>query len=273
MSYRGLINKTFDGVTFVSGVQLRDSKKVLFVNCTFKNIREDRALYILNSNDIVVSNCSFMRCSNTSIYAQGSTDVKVIGCSHLQTDYDVSLTPYGPAKINFCLFNNVRGSSSCVRGCKIVYQSAGIGIARVEDVINMYQSYGSGPDDPVIIDSNMITGGGKSTSGTGIIVDNGSGNIQISGNTLSYPGRVGVSAASGSYCSIIGNSITGGREIPGESSNGWGVYAYKTKDIDPTMTNLTISGNTITWYRRRDLLVSKAGIDQSTLVVENNVLN
>lgn len=82
-------------------------------------------------------------------------------------------------------------------------------MSNVEDLINIYNSSGTG-DSPITIQNNKFKQGGSSKSGGGIVAgDSGGSNILIENNVLVDPGQYGIGVAGGTNIVVRGNKIYG----------------------------------------------------------------
>jgi hypothetical protein len=138
-------------------------------------------------------------------------------------------------------FNAVTGAGNRVN-CNVVENRPGE--SYVEDVINMYKSFGVS-EDPIQIMSNKIKGGGPSTSGTGINpADFGSSYVLVKDNILVDPGTIGTGIWGGHHLQIINNLIYA-RQQPFTWS---GMTIWNQKQTPGMQCYAhTVRGNSVNW--------------------------
>jgi hypothetical protein len=211
------------------GISLVNSRNVTFRRVTILDT-EKMGLYILGSQGIVVEES---RITNTlsGIHAQSSTAVKV----RCNTFIDVR----GPIpRGQFVQFNTVSGAGNAVR-CNAMRSRPGRGIP--EDAISLYRSSGL-PQSPILVERNLIVGGGPSQSGGGIMLgDDGGAHAEARANILVDPGQYGIAVASGHDFSILGNLVFArAQPFTNVGISVWNQYASACRDV-------TVLGNRVRW--------------------------
>ena len=184
----------------ISGLALTN---ISLYNCTDITIKNcmigpgmQLGINIQQCSHIVVDSCYLYKVP-TGVYA---TDSQAISITNCQAENMLGPFPEG----QFVQFKNVTGAGNRVSFNK--FQNI-LGESDTEDAISMYNSNGL-PDDPIVIESNWIRGGGPSLSGGGIMLGDGGGSNMIAkDNILVDPGQYGMAVSGGSYMSIINNTI------------------------------------------------------------------
>jgi hypothetical protein len=119
------------------------------------------------------------------------------------------------------------------------------GESKAEDAINLYKSDGL-PDDPILVTNNWIRGGGPGITGAGITAGDGGGSYQkIENNIVVNSGSGGIQVAGGTDIQII-NNIIYSKSLPW-SSFGLASSNYSGK---PSANN-TVSYNKVNWIAGR----------------------
>jgi len=196
----------------------------------------------LNVNAIRLTGCNGVTIRNNDFLnvAQGVTVTTSTNVRIERNRYRNILGPHARVGINrgdFVQFISTTGYIGYNKG-------EGIAGEDPEDLISIYQSYGT-QANPIVIEYNAFEGSAwTSTSGSGIMLGDGGGSWQIARyNTLLTPGQVGIGVASGTNISVIGNTLYGeGRTGSNVGISVWNQYATPC-------SNITVSGNKARWWK------------------------
>jgi len=111
------------------------------------------------------------------------------------------------------------------------------GTTNAEDLINLFASHN------ILVDGNVLQGGGPSTSGSCIMLGDGDGTNQtVINNVCTNPGQVGIGVASGVNIRVEDNTI---RSLSYPWSN---VGGYVWNQYDSVCRDITWRNNVIEWY-------------------------
>jgi hypothetical protein len=138
----------------------------------------------------------------------------------------------------FVQFNKVFGS-----GNRIAFNHGEntLGISQAEDAINIFESSGV-PSSPILIEGNVIVGGGPSLSGGGILLgDYGGHDIEARRNTLIDPGQYGIGVAGGTDITVEHNKVIAKQQ----SFTNVGIYVWAQKGQD--CAHISIRNNYVRW--------------------------
>ncbi len=214
------------------GISLVDSRRVIVRNVRVRDTA-DSAIHILNSESIRVTD-SKVRNALTGVFAQGSRRIQV-DCNRID---DVR----GPVPSGqFVQFNTVHGPDNRI-SCNIGRNRPGRG--RPEDAISLYKSTGV-DGAPILVDRNVIVGGGPSLSGGGIMLGDAGGAYQAAiGNILVDPGQYGIGVASGNDM-LIRDNLVFGRMQPFTNVGiyVWNQYPHRCERI-------VVAGNRVRWQSK-----------------------
>jgi parallel beta-helix repeat protein len=214
------------------GIELIDSEQVTLRNVTVTDTN-DVGIYVDGSSSVVVEGS---RITNTlsGVYAVRSTGVRV-RCNTIE---DVR----GPIpRGQFVQFDKVTGPTNEV-SCNVGLNRPGRGLP--EDAISLYKSSGL-PDSPIIVERNLIIGGGPSTSGGGIMLgDDGGAYLVARDNILVDPGQYGIAVASGWHMAIVGNQIFARRQ----SFTNVGISVWN--QYPSSCGKITVMGNDVRWLSK-----------------------
>jgi len=100
-----------------------------------------------------------------------------------------------------------------------------------EDMINLYSASGTS-SSPIRIANNTLRNGGPSSSGTGMILGDGSDGtgatryVLVENNKLIDPGHVGINLAGGDHITIRNNTIVGRGNVPLKTTTGFSINDY-----------------------------------------------
>lgn len=207
------------------------TSNVVIRNCFFNKTGAE-AIEIEGATNVTVENCLFNRVT-TGVYALGSQTIKVINNEFV----NVRQRSIG-GRGQFVQFNGVTGAGNVVennRGENFAGESD------PEDMISMFQSYGTA-SSPISIRNNTFRGGGPSTSGGGIILGDYGGQYQIAeNNKLLNPGQYGMAIAGGRDCKIVNNMIVARQQS--FTNNPLYMWAQQGASCGGN----TVSGNKIWW--------------------------
>ena len=178
-----------------SNISLIDCNNITIKNCRI-GPNSHSGISLVQCTNITIDSCYISQVS-TGVYA---VDSKTISITHCQAKNMLGPFPEG----QFVQFKNVSGGGNRVSFNK--FEDV-LGESSVEDAISMFESNGL-PNDPIMIESNWIRGGGPSHSGGGIMLGDGGGsNMVAKNNILVDPGQYGMAVSGGSYMSIVNNTI------------------------------------------------------------------
>lgn len=163
------------------------------------------------------------------IYALSSSRVRIVHNDFLGTHR------------NLVQFDKVNGPDSAIIR-NLALSTPGNG--RTEDLVNLYRSSGvSG--SPIKVYYNHFRGGGRSRSGSGIMLGDNGGSHQIAyGNTLVDPGQVGIGVASGTNIRVARNRLFQGARV-------WSNVALYAWNQQPGSAcgNVRVDRNEVTWKK------------------------
>ena len=212
------------------GIEILDSRDITIQGVTIENTK-DSGIYVEDSSNVEITES---RVANTisGIYAVASKGIRV-SCNTI-------VNPRGPIpRGQFVQFNKVRGGSNYIR-CNAGRNEPGRG-HEPEDAISLYQSRGTA-EQPIMVDSNLIVGGGPSPSGGGIMLgDDGGQHQTASNNVLVDPGQYGIAVSSGQHMAIVNNRVFGRRQ----SFTNVGIYTWN--QYPHRCDGIRVEGNQVTW--------------------------
>lgn len=228
----GTHDKVIRGIATAS-ISLYNCYNITIVNC---KIGPNKLTGIQTSQctNIKIDSCYIANVS-TGVYAVDSKSISVTNCQakNMQGPY-----PKGA----FVQFDNVSGAN-----CRVSFNKFEnvLGQSYPEDAISMYKSNGL-VNDPILIESNWIRGGGPSITGGGIMLgDNGGSNITAKNNILVDPGQYGMAVSGGTNMSIINNTIY----AKAQSFTNVGLYYWNQSGLPSS--NITISGNKVNFTSQK----------------------
>jgi parallel beta-helix repeat protein len=165
--------------------------------------------------------------SDAGIYALDSSSIVISGNT-------ISNAGRNPVQ-----FDKVTGSGNVVSDNEIHNQE---GSSETEDSISIYESSGT-ESSPLVVEGNLISQGGSSRSGSGILVgDNGGSHVVVRGNTLINPGQVGIGVAGGQNISVVDNLVVS-EAFPWSNV---GIYVWD--QYDTGCEGIEVRGNVVEWY-------------------------
>jgi hypothetical protein len=215
-----------------NGIELRDSENITIRDVVITDT-VGSGIAIFGSKSVEITE---NRITNTisGIYAVSASGIRV-GCNTLED-------PRGPIpRGQFVQFDKVVGGENRI-SCNVGRNRPGHGTP--EDAISLYQSHGTAAS-PISVVYNVITGGGPSESGGGIMMGDDGGSHQLAkGNILVDPGQHGIAVSSGSQMSIIDNVVFG-RQQPFTNVGiyTWNQYPHECHTI-------AVSGNKVKWTEK-----------------------
>ena len=213
---------------------------IQLVGCTNIHITHCR-LQNTTSFGILISNCSNILVDSTDITKVG-TGVLAVGCPNggIRVQYNQILNTQGPFPQGAGIqYSNVGGTYNRIQYNKIQNLQ---GQSNPEDAISVYKSNGSAADLIYVI-GNWISGGGPSTTGSGITLGDGGGSNQCAEqNIVINSGNMGMQVAGGTNIQILNNKIYSSPFAWSHQGLGCGNYSGLPS------SNITISGNQVKWY-------------------------
>jgi parallel beta-helix repeat protein len=216
---------------------------ILLINCTNIHITHCK---LINSKDIGIrlEGCSRILIDSNEI-GNVKAGVFAIMCPSggirvLNNQMKNMQGPYPQA--DFIQFDRVSGANNQICYNRLENFQ---GESNAEDAINLYLSNGL-PDDPILVAYNRIRGGGPGITGAGITAGDGGGSYQkIENNIVVNSGSGGIQVAGGTHIQII-NNIIYSKSFPW---SGFGLASsnYSGKPSD----NNTVSYNKVNWIAGR----------------------
>ncbi|UKT64890.1 right-handed parallel beta-helix repeat-containing protein [Pedobacter mucosus] len=197
---------TISGKSLTGGsapvIKLNNCSNIRIIGNRLSN-SSDVGIYLYNCKNITIEDNFFTNVS-TGVYADHTQGGIVVNGNQF-------LNMQGPfPRGQFVQFNNVKGAGSSIsnnRGENI------IGRSYAEDAISLYQSEGTA-SSPILINGNLIRGGGPSLSGGGIMLgDQGGSYLYASDNILVDPGQFGMAIAGGHHVTVVNNTIFGRQQL------------------------------------------------------------
>lgn len=232
------------GSTTISGKKFTNS------NCGLSN---GHGLWIKNCNGLTIEDNFFFNCCGRALVLDNCTNITVnrnlIANNERQIyaencDGGIVITnnqalnvrgPFG----QFVQFTFCSGAGNIIEDNVIDNY---FGESTTEDIINIFSSQGTS-GSPILIQSNIVRGGGPSASGGGLLGgDNGGEYITFNDNKLKNPGQYGINAAGGEFIAILNNLIW-------SDEFKWSSLGIVVMDFDAeTCANITVgSSNKVNW--------------------------
>lgn len=178
-----------------SRITLFACKNIIVKNCKI-GPNSKSGISIEGCTNITIDSCYLYKVS-TGIYADDSETIKVIHC---QAKNMLGPFPEG----QFVQYKGVHGGGNAISFNK--FENV-LGESYTEDAISTYASSGL-PNDPLVIESNWIRGGGPSKSGGGIMLGDGTGSYMVAkNNILVDAGQYGMAVSGGDHMSIVNNTV------------------------------------------------------------------
>ncbi len=243
-----------------NALQIEDSPNTKIINSEFRDIRSD------------ISQKSGDK-GNRAIVIRGNNS------DNLKIERNNFVNPGR----NAVQMNRVRG----VSGVEIAHnriEGRGPWNSDFEDMINLYSSSGT-PTSNILIKGNYMRNGGPSSTGTAMILGDGSPSagpsqyITAEDNVIVDPGHVGISLAGGDHITIKNNKIFSNRSVPNDRKTTVGFTMHHFRYSDRCFAN-TVIGNRV--YQKNQLLSSgvnhvwdtrDCGVQQSGNVWGDSSLN
>jgi hypothetical protein len=189
---------------------------------------------INGASNVVIRNSLFTNC-HKAVYALNSSNVVVdnIDCVADQSNRGR----------NCVQFDKVQGGA--VRNIT----SHNTGLTAAEDHISIYQSHGT-QANPILVENNVISGGGPSGSGSCIMLGDGSsnpGSWQVArGNHCTNTANVGIAIAGGTNNKILDNTIIS--EAGENPEANVGIYVWRWAGTQPCSGH-EVSNNRVRWIK------------------------
>jgi len=227
---------------------INNQNNIIIENLRFENTI-GAVLRITNSQNIIIRNCFFNKatgeaidienCANITIeknlfnsvtsgvYALNSKDIKVINNQSVNAKQRT-----GGGRGQLVQLNGATGANEIINNRSECFP----GESNPEDHISLFKSTG------VIVEGNLLRGGGPSVSGSGIMSgDHGGSNQVIRNNVLLNTGNCGIGVAGGNNISVLNNKIFS-VQTP-VSNNPLYVWAQS----GAACSNITVTGNRVNW--------------------------
>jgi hypothetical protein len=232
-------NFTIERETITGG----SSPCILLINCTNVHIVH---CTLINSKDIAIrlEGCSNVLIDSNEIgHVQAGVFAILCPLGHIRVVYNQMKNMIGPfPQADFVQFDEVSGGDNQICYNKLENFE---GQSNAEDAIDLYKSNGL-PNDPITVGYNWIRGGGPSVTGAGITAGDGGGSYQkIVGNIVVNSGSGGIQVAGGTYVQISNNVIYS-KSLP------WSGFGLASSNYSgkPSSHN-TISENSVNWFAGR----------------------
>ncbi len=170
---------------------------------------------------------------------KGSRAIKIHGNSSAIT---IDKNRFYNAGRNAVQVSRVRGAANMTITNNVI-EGRGRWDSDYEDMINLYSSSGTS-SSPIRIAGNRLRNGGPSTTGTGMILGDGSSSVGPSqyivaeNNVLIDPGHVGINLAGGDHITVRNNTILGSGNVPHKTTVGMTInhYGYSSECRDHVVT-------------------------------------
>ncbi len=203
---------------------------------------------IKESSDVVIEDSEIGPCGGHAVTVDASSSVRIEGntftdsqsgvYAHASESISVVDNEFNDAGRNFVQFDKVSGAGNEISNNRGDNQ---LGDSDAEDFVSIYQSGGT-PDSPLLVVDNEFSGGGPSTSGSGIMVGDGGGShIVVTGNVLTSPGQVGIGVAGGNDIVVADNTIY-------SATHPWsnvGIYVWNQSDDE--CEDVEVRDNRVDW--------------------------
>lgn len=189
-------------------------------------------VYVRDSTNITITNSKFTNCFK-GVYAASSSSLTITDNAFFADKSDRGR--------NAIQFDRVSGGYIARNR-----SSVKLGSTRSEDHINMFKSNGTSAN-PIVIENNVLIGGGPSTSGSGIVLGDKGGSHQIArNNTLINPGQVGAGITGGTHNKLLGNLIY-------SRQTAWsnvGVVVWEWTGVTPPCSDHEVRDNEVDWTNK-----------------------
>ncbi|HEX7099649.1 MAG TPA: right-handed parallel beta-helix repeat-containing protein [Acidimicrobiia bacterium] len=183
---------------------------------------------IQGASNVTIRNSRFTNCVK-AIYAVNASNVVV--------------------ENNLCEADRPDRGRNCVQfdkvnGGRIAHnRSVATGDTLAEDHISLFQSNGTSTN-PIIVEGNVIEGGGPSRSGSGIMTGDVGGSWQVvRNNILRNPGQVGIGVAGGTNITVDDNTVISER-LPWSNV---AIYVWRYTGSQPCSGH-RITNNRVSWF-------------------------
>ena len=213
------------------GITVYRSKNVTIQNVTVRNTT-GVGIFIKDAQKVIVKGSRFVN-NSSGVYAVNSKNVTV---AHNTFSNVKGPKPRG----QFVQFNGVSGESRI--SCNIGRNEPGK--SNPEDAISLFKSAGT-DQSPILVDHNVIIGGGPSTSGGGIMLgDAGGAHITASDNQVVDPGQYGIAVSGGTDMVIERNVVL----AKSQSFTNVGIYVWNQSK--GACGDVRVKGNRVNWLNR-----------------------
>jgi len=211
-----------------AGIEIEDSRDLTLRNITVTDTG-DSSIVIRNSTGIRIEE---------SVLARGASGVYALNSSGIDVSCTTLVNPQGPMpRGQFIQLDKVTGGNTLQ--CNMGINEFGAGTP--EDAINLFESRGSSTD-PILVQYNLLVGGGPSPSGGGILLGDNGGDHQVArSNTLIRPGQYGIGVAGGTNMSVLDNTVVS----PAQSFTNVGIYVWNQYDV--ACNTITLAGHRVDW--------------------------
>ena len=216
-------------------------------------------ILLINCSHITITNCKLVNSKDIGIRLQGCSRIIIENneIGNVKAGVFAIMCPLGGIRVlnnqmknmigpspqaDFVQFDRVSGANNQISSNRLENVLGG---SKAEDAINLYMSDGL-PGDPILVAYNRIRGGGPSITGAGITAGDGGGSYQhIENNIVVNSGSGGIQVAGGTNIQITNNIIYS--KSLAWSSFGLASSNYSGKPSD----NNTVSYNKVNWIAGR----------------------
>lgn len=213
-------------------ILLKNCRDILIVDCML-GPADGEAVHIVNCTSITVTRIVAEQV-RTGVYAVNSHGIRVTD-SHFRN-------MQGPMpRGQFVQLDKVTGPETSISGNLCLNEP---GRSSPEDGISLYASSGT-EESPILVERNILRGGGPSPSGGGIMTgDNSGGHLIVRRNRLHDPGQYGIAIAGGNNIQLLHNEVFAKRQ----SFTNIGIYVWN--QTGSTCGGHRVEGNRVSWFHR-----------------------
>lgn len=241
-------------------ITLWNCKNVTIKNCKFLDIHTGVAIYADTCENVVVEHCHFENIHRGFIAASTTYGGMIFRNNHVK---NLLGSIYGGFVFSQAVqYNGVKGPNNAIINNSI---DNILGESECEDVINMFNSFGT-ESSPLQITGNWIRGGGPKNvlsgdhTGGGITLGDWGGEYQyVENNILVNSGSSGIGIGGGDFITIINNKIYGSLRPYGNASIV--LYNWTPTETGET-TSLTVRDNLCNW-RNKDIYMKVMDAEHS----------
>lgn len=218
-------------------VQIDNASNITIENSLFDNISNERfgnkrnnAIQVKSSSNITIKNNSIRNIrSNIGDKSddRGSRAIKIEGSVK---NISVRNNNFYNAGRNAVQISRVQNASGIAITDNSI-EGRGRWDSDYEDMINLYSASGTS-SSPIRIANNTLRNGGPSSSGTGIILGDGSDStgatryVVVENNRFIDPGHAGINLAGGDHITIRNNTIVGRGNVPLKTTVGFSINDF-----------------------------------------------